>query len=178
MAGLVTLIEIASALVGALEAVLSKAILRKSIRAGLNLRKIAVTRILREGRDAKDQNECGHGRTAVDEFTHVTPQQSCGPKSVLENRCPLLAHDWPDERNSTRGQEHYKNKTKIKSVRAVESAISSSPISSSKGSENLAPDQGRIIRQAGLFDQLRSTPTTHHSTSQVDPIIPMSSPIR
>ncbi len=46
MAGLVTLIEIASALVGALEAVLSKAILRKSIRAGLNLRKIAVTRIL------------------------------------------------------------------------------------------------------------------------------------
>ena len=37
---------------------------------------------------------------------------------------------------------------------------------------------GRIIRQAGLFDQLRSTPTTHHSTSQVEPIRLKSSPIR
>ena len=49
-----------------------------------------------------------------------------------------------------RQKEHYKNKSKIK-----------------RGY------YGRIIRQAGLLDQLRSRPTTHHSTSQVAPIMPM-----
>ena len=44
--------------------------------------------------------------------------------------------------------------------------------------ENQTGNQGRIMRQAGLLAQLRSSPTTHHSTSQVAPISPKSSPIR
>jgi hypothetical protein len=40
-----------------------------------------------------------------------------------------------------------------------------------------APAQGSAILQSGLYAQLRSSPTTHHSTPQVAPIIPMSSPM-
>ena len=39
------------------------------------------------------------------------------------------------------------------------------------------PVQGFAILQAGLKAQLRSTPTTHHSTPQVAPISAVSSPI-
>jgi hypothetical protein len=34
---------------------------------------------------------------------------------------------------------------------------------------------GRAILQAGLYAQLRSSPTMHHSTPQLAPIIPVSS---
>src|SRR5687767_8006439 len=65
--------------------------------------------------------------------------------------------------------EHFKNKTKIDRGYLN---VASMPHHRESGL------YGRIIRQAGLLAQLRSSPTTHISTSQVAPIMPKSSPIR
>lgn len=75
-----------------------------------------------------------------------------------------------DGRRYHRKREHFKNKTEIK-------AGLSGSADPRSGDGAPARPYGCAILQAGLYDQLRSSPTTHHSIPQLAPIIPVSSEI-
>ena len=85
-------------------------------------------------------------------------------------------------RNNTTRKEQDKNKTKMDRdcTTGVEKPGRRLEHETGREWRAGAPDRlyGRIIRQAGLFDQLRSTPTTQNSTPQTAPMMPVSSEIR
>ena len=80
--------------------------------------------------------------------------------------------------------EHFKNKTGIGAGHGRESELPQNRrvqpkkwtfFSSLTGLRPLRDGYGRAILHAGLYAQLRSRPTMHHSTPQLAPIMPASS---
>jgi hypothetical protein len=126
IAGLIAVIEIAAALVEAIPLIEPSILIEALIGASVlieTLQAFRIDAVLSESGDAENQDECDDGRTAIEKFTHVTPQHvtphKLAAKTGFENRetkldpkpdtSPWHALDWleslPEGRNITRTKQ-------------------------------------------------------------------------